>query len=149
MTNWELGRRFIEEAERILTRDAVSAYEEGSWNLSVRRSQEAVELSLKGLLRMLGIDYPKNHDVGELFLQQVMDKFPAVKRDILGRISDISKRLSRDRAPAFYFERVYAEDDAQKAVADARFVLRVVNERSKEFKRREGVPEEEPSMDDT
>ena len=80
MTNWEVGRKFIQEAERILKRDAVGAYEEGSWNLSIRRSQEAVELALKGLLRMLGIDYPKHHDVGELFLQQVMDKFPAIKR---------------------------------------------------------------------
>jgi HEPN domain-containing protein len=147
MTNWEAGRKFIGEAERILERDAVDAYEKGSWNLSVRRSQEAVELALKGLLRMLGIDYPKHHDVGELFLQQVMDKFPAIKRDILERIKDISKRLSRDRAPAFYFERVYSEDDAQKAVTDARFVLGYVKERSEEFKRGEEVVEEERSED--
>ncbi len=148
MTNWEVGRKFIQEAERILKRDAVGAYEEGSWNLSIRRSQEAVELALKGLLRMLGIDYPKHHDVGELLLQQVMDKFPAIKRDMLERIKDISKRLSRDRAPAFYFERVYSEDDARKAVTDARLVLRYVKERSEEFKRKIEVSEDESSEDD-
>jgi len=35
MTNWEVGTKFIQEAERILKRDAVGAYEEGSWNLSI------------------------------------------------------------------------------------------------------------------
>ncbi len=88
MTNWEIGRKFIEEVEWFLSSDALSAYEEGSRNHSVRRSQEAVELALKGLLRMLEIDCPKNHDVGELVLQQVVDKFPAVKRDILEPIRD-------------------------------------------------------------
>lgn len=137
MTNLEVGNKLIEEAERILKRDAGSAYEEGSWNLSVRRSQEAVEMALKGLLRMLGIDYPKHHDVGELFLQQVMDKFPGINRDILERIRVISMRLSRDRAPAFYFETVYSEDDAKRAVTDSRFVLSYVKERMEDFRRGE------------
>ena len=48
MTNLEVGNKLIEEAEQIFERDAVRAYEEGSWNLCVRRSQEAVEMALKG-----------------------------------------------------------------------------------------------------
>jgi hypothetical protein len=42
----------------------------------VREAQEIVELSLKGMLRQVGVESPKWHDVGG-FLLQFGDRFPA------------------------------------------------------------------------
>jgi HEPN domain-containing protein len=42
---------------------------------AVRESQELVELALKGMLRLVGIDPPKIHDVGAM-LQQYQSLFP-------------------------------------------------------------------------
>jgi len=35
-------------------------------------------------------------------------------------------RLSQDREPSFYFERLYSREDAKKALKDAEFVLNFV-----------------------
>lgn len=107
MNNFEEGSMLIGEARRVLFSDGYKALEESSYNLAVRRAQESVELALKGLLKVLGIEYPKVHDVGELFMLQVTEKFPQVQRKVLERIKDISMRLSRDREPSFYIERLY------------------------------------------
>ena len=61
------GQRLIHESEHILRHDVQSAWEEQDFNLAVRRAQEVVELCLKGALRMLGLDYPRVHDVGPVF----------------------------------------------------------------------------------
>ncbi len=66
-TDRELGERFLKEAEWIFEIDLKNALREENYNIVVRRAQEVVELSLKGCLRMLGIDYPKVHDVGSVF----------------------------------------------------------------------------------
>jgi len=49
----------INEGKRILFSDGYKALEDGSYNLTVRRAQESVELVLKGLLRIIGIEYPR------------------------------------------------------------------------------------------
>jgi HEPN domain-containing protein len=49
----EEGLRLTREARHILRRDARSALAEGDFNLTVRRAQEAVELALKGALKIL------------------------------------------------------------------------------------------------
>lgn len=59
--NFESGEKLIAQADECLA-DASRALERGSWNTVIRRSQEAVELSLKGVLRMMGVEYPKIHD---------------------------------------------------------------------------------------
>lgn len=83
---------------------------------------------MKGLLKVLGIEYPKVHDVGELFMLQVTEKFPQVQRKVLERIKDISMRLSMDREPSFYFERLYTLEDGRKSLEDAKFVFEFVRE---------------------
>ncbi len=45
----------------------------------VRESQEIVELALKGLLRQVGIEPPKQHDVSDLILG-AMERFPESQR---------------------------------------------------------------------
>jgi HEPN domain-containing protein len=101
------GERLISEAGSILERDVQNALVDGNYNLAVRRSQEVVELALKGGLKVLGVDYPKVHDVAPVFSEQVSRKRAIDNENVLRRIEDISLWLSQARAPAFYFERDY------------------------------------------
>jgi HEPN domain-containing protein len=119
----EAGERLIRESERILGRDAQSAFDAADFNMVVRRAQEAVELALKGALKVLGVDYPKVHDVAPVFSEQLRQKRGAVQVEILKRIEDISFWLSQARASSFYLERDYSREDAQQALQDATFAL--------------------------
>jgi HEPN domain-containing protein len=119
----EEGRKLIRASEDILRRDAETALAAGDFNLVVRRSQEVVELALKGALRILGVDYPRVHDVAPVFSEQVQRKRGMVDLALLEQIEGISLWLGQARAPSFYFERDYDEEDARKALEDAGFVL--------------------------
>jgi len=66
MNNLELNQKLLTEAELIMG-EVRRALEMRAWNLVVRRAQEVVELSLKGLLKLMGIEYPKVHDIGDTF----------------------------------------------------------------------------------
>ncbi|MFZ6017746.1 MAG: HEPN domain-containing protein [Nitrospirota bacterium] len=110
MTNRESGERLIREAERIFSRDLKAAKDDMDHNMTVRRAQEVVGLILKGALKVLGIDYPKVHDVGEVFVQRVREKYPPTDKEVLERIRIISMWLSEARAPSFYFEKNYTYD---------------------------------------
>lgn len=118
------GRRLVREGERVLRRDAHSAVGDKDFNMAVRRAQEAVELALKGALKMLGADYPRVHDVAEAFSEQAQRKLKRVNPRVLKQIEEISLWLSQARAPSFYFERAYEAQDAHKACKDAEFVIR-------------------------
>jgi len=73
------------EAKGILEKDAISAYERTSYNISIRRAQEAVELALKGILKVWGYEYPKKHDVGNLFVASIEKFFPEFDKDTVIR----------------------------------------------------------------
>jgi HEPN domain-containing protein len=102
VTNAEHGRRLLKGAEE-LSREMNSALQRESWNLTVRRAQEVVELTLKGLLGLMGTEYPKVHDVGSVFMNQVKRKGSLLPEETLTEIAKISAELARKRAPAFYF----------------------------------------------
>ena len=119
----EEGEKLIREGERILRREVQGALDDGDFNIAVRRAQEVVELALKGALKILGVDYPRVHDVASVFSEQVQQKREAVDAEVLERIEEISLWLGQARAPSFYFERDYGEEDARRAFQDAGFVL--------------------------
>jgi HEPN domain-containing protein len=121
-TNKEIGMKLIEKAGEIMHRDLNSAWIACDYNMTVRRAQEVAELALKGVLEILGVDYPKIHDVGHLFVEHVIKKAFPVEEDILEKIERISFWLAEARAPSFYLERDYTEEDARKAFEDANFV---------------------------
>ena len=114
----------LREAERHLAHGAQHGSELG---LAVRRSQEAVELALKGLLRSAGIEAPKIHDVGKVLLRNAarLGQFE------LQRLAALSQGLARDRSAAFYGEdggdrgpdELFSLDDARTATADARWAV--------------------------
>ena len=119
----EEGIRLIQEAESILRRDAKGALNEQDFNLAVRRAQEVVELALKGALKILGVDYPKIHDVAPVFSDQVRQKRSINDPSVLQKIEEISLWLAESRASSFYLDREYSKEDAEQALDDAVFVL--------------------------
>lgn len=94
----------------------------------IREPQEIVELSLKGMLRSVGVEPPKIHDVGGLLLEH-KEKFPEDIANSLKRLAEISKRLRKERELAFYGDidfiptEEYTEDDAKEAIKDARLIV--------------------------
>lgn len=122
MTNKESGNKMIRKAERIFERDLKSAFEEEDYNLVVRRAQEVVELLLKGILKFLGCDYPKVHDVGVVVAEQMKKKIYGIDEKFLSKIVNISEWLAKERAPAFYIEKDYEKEEALKAFEDAQFL---------------------------
>ncbi len=96
----------------------------------VREAQEIVELALKGLLRQVGIEPPKQHDVGDLILG-AMERLPENQRQHLPTLAEDSKWLRRQREFAFYGEpdfvptEEYTEEDAIRAQVAASLAVAV------------------------
>lgn len=81
--------------------DAKRALSKGNHPYAVRLSQECVELSLKAVLRAVGIDYPKVHDVSDA-LVEVKDRFPDWFKSEMDFLSESSKILVSKREASFY-----------------------------------------------
>ncbi|HHV62900.1 MAG TPA: HEPN domain-containing protein [Firmicutes bacterium] len=98
----------------------------------IREAQEIVELVLKGILRQAGIDPPKQHDVGN-FLVEFRERLPGPVRENIARLAEISKWLRKEREFAFYGDvdfiptEEYIREDAERARADARFVVSIAS----------------------
>jgi Uncharacterized conserved protein related to C-terminal domain of eukaryotic chaperone, SACSIN len=92
----------------------------------VRESQEVVELALKGMLRCVGVDPPKIHDVGGLLLEHG-HRFPRISTEELAVLAAASKELRKEREFSFYGDidfiptDEYDADDADTAIGQARF----------------------------
>ena len=90
----------------------------------IREAQEIVELALKGILRAVGIDPPKWHDVGGLLLEHA-SKFPSLRPAELEELAAASKRLRKEREFSFYGDidfiptDEYDAEDASHAFAQA------------------------------
>ncbi len=103
-------------------------FDKNAFSDVIREAQEIVELSLKGMLRFVGVEPPKIHDVGGLLLEHE-EKFPKEIAIHLKRLADISKRLRKERELAFYGDidfiptEEYTKDDAEEAIGDARLVV--------------------------
>jgi HEPN domain-containing protein len=100
----------------------------GAYSDVVREAQEIVELALKGMLRAVGVEPPKFHDVGGLLIEH-KGKYDEEISKNLERAATISKRLKKERELAFYGDidfiptEEYNIDDAREAMEGANFVL--------------------------
>ena len=123
MTNTSLAQSYLLKARSRLKILQV-LLDEGAYSDVVREAQEIVELALKGMLRQVGVEPPKWHDVGG-FLLQFGDRFPAFGRDGLERLAEISARLRKEREFSFYGDidfiptEQYSREDAQRAIDEA------------------------------
>ncbi len=122
MNNQERAEKLLKEAKEVFEELSLS-YKRGAWNLCIRRSQEVVELVLKGILNQMGIEYPKEHDVAPLFKKIITEKRIEVDEEFIDWLILFSSSLAEERAPAFYFEDEYNENDAKTAMNGAEKVL--------------------------
>ena len=122
-----LAGSYLEKAtKRLRVLDVL--LEEEAFSDVVREAQELVELAMKGMLRYVGVDPPKWHDVSPILVEH-RDLLPETIQGTLTRLQEISKRLRREREFAFYGDidfiptEEYTRNDAMQAIGDARFVL--------------------------
>jgi HEPN domain-containing protein len=126
MTNITLAQSLIKKAtDRLDILDLL--LNKGAYSDVMREAQEIVELATKAMLRAVGIEPPKFHDVGDLLLEH-RDKYPDDISKDLERIASISKRLRKERELSFYGDidfiptEEYTITDAQEAIDGANFV---------------------------
>lgn len=124
MRSLELSADYVRRAKaRLAAVDAL--FTEKSWADVVRESQEVVELALKGLLRAVGIDPPRIHDVSDVLIAE-RPRFPATIQQDLDMLAAGSRTLRRDRELAFYGAEdltpsgFYTQEDAVSAREIAR-----------------------------
>ncbi|MBI5167026.1 MAG: HEPN domain-containing protein [candidate division NC10 bacterium] len=95
-----------------------------SYDDVIRESQAIVELVLKGLLRLLGVDPPKMHDIGEV-LEGFKDRLPRYLAEELPKIVEMSAFLAEERSHAFYGDEsglippseLYSREDAETVMS--------------------------------
>ncbi len=127
MTTEDLAKSYLAKA-RARLKALVVLRDEGAHSDVVREAQELVELALKAMLRSVGVEPPKLHDVGPLLLEHRF-RFAAGVSERLDRAAEISRTLRHDRELAFYGDvdfiptEQYSPADAQRAFQDAAWIL--------------------------
>ena len=109
--------------------DAEEALEEGNYPYALRLSQECVELSLKASLKLVGIEYPKVHDVSDILLEH-RERFPGWFSEEVDFMAEVSSTLAAKRELAFYGgegdllapDEVISREEAERAVRQAKEV---------------------------
>lgn len=130
MQNRDLATDFLHRAA-IRLRAVEVLFEAASWADVVRESQEIVELALKGLLRSVGIEPPRVHDVSGILLAE-RSRLPGELAREVERLAGFSRELRRDRELAFYGAEdltpsdFYTRADAERALAAARETVRQI-----------------------
>jgi HEPN domain-containing protein len=121
----KVAKSYLHQAEARLE-DAKDALLEGNYPYAVRLSQECVELSLKAVLKAVGIEYPKIHDVSDI-LVDIKDRFPEWFRAELEFLRESSRILVKKREISLYGgeeafippEEVISKRDAENATQRA------------------------------
>lgn len=121
----KVARSYLRQAEARL-KDAKEAFLESNYAYAVRLSQECVELSLKAVLKAVGIEYPKIHDVSDI-LVEVENRFPNWFRTEIEFLRESSKVLVKKREISLYGgeeafltpDEVISENDAKDATTRA------------------------------
>jgi len=132
VTSEELAHAYLQKARARLgalahLRDA------GDHSDVIREAQELVELALKAMLRAIGIEPPRLHDVGPLLVEHEA-RFPLDLRSSLGRAAQVSGRLRQDRERAFCGDvdfiptEEYTQEEAAQAYDDAASVLQLARD---------------------
>lgn len=125
MTN-ESRKDFLLDQAQEEYRDMKTAFARGKWNRCIRKAQECVELSVKAVLKFINVEFPKEHDIGKYMVEVFERKGFALGKEDGVRLSRISSSLAEKRAPAYYGEVLYGEEDAREACEGAEFVRGLV-----------------------
>src|SRR4030067_2313583 len=137
MTNVTLAQSYLIKVE-IRLKAIRLFFREKDYSDVIRESQEIVELCLKGILRYVGIEPPKFHDVGDLVIEH-KNRFKGIPLKDLKKAASISKDLRKERELAFYGEidfiptEEYSKKDAKKAISDVEKVVKLMSVPSKAY----------------
>jgi len=123
-----MAKSYLNEG-KIRLKTASSAYRKRQFAFTLRQSQECVELHLKGVLRFVGIEPPKWHDVG-IILKNEIDRFPEWFKTNVEELALISRELRSEREHSMYGDtdlnlpanKLYSKYDAKEALKKAKFV---------------------------
>lgn len=126
-----MAEDFLHRAKARFT-DAQAALKRGDYPDVVRYSQECVELSLKACLRVVGVEYPRVHDVGDIF-EYHKDSFPKWFREKIPQMRQVSRDLSQKRGPSVYgiegegktASELFTKTDAEEALQNTEKVYRI------------------------
>ena len=131
MTTTELARSYLTKARKRLHALEV-LFKEEDYSDVVREAQETVELAEKAMLRALGIDPPKIHDVSQILLDH-SDDLPSEIRPRLSALAELSKWLRKEREISFYGDidfiptEEYRKEDASRALEGAKTVVEIAS----------------------
>ena len=97
---------------------------------TVRYCQECVEIAVKAVLRLVGVEYPKSHD-SSAELRLYSERFPDWFRAQIPKLAETMRLLTKTRGLAFYGdeergltpEDLFAYDYAKKTLDDAKLYL--------------------------
>ena len=124
-----MAKSYLSEG-KIRLKTARSALRKRRFAFAVRQSQECVELYLKGILRYIGMEPPKWHDVG-IILKKEIHRFPDWFQKKVDELALISKELRREREHSMYGDsdlkipanKLYLKVDAKAALKKAKIVV--------------------------
>jgi len=135
----DLAKGYLKEADlRIETAETV--INKKGYAYCVRQCQEVVELALKGALRLLGIDFPKWHDIGNILIKE-KEKFPEWFKKEIPDLASYSTYLAdlreftmygneiKKKAPSEIFNISNAENalkDAKKCLINVKKLFRQI-----------------------
>ena len=117
MTNVTLAQSYLIKAQKRLKILDLLLTEE-AYSDVVREAQEVVELALKGMLRQVGVEPPRWHDVSDLILEHT-SRFPDWVGQRVDDLVRISRWLRKEREVSFCGDLVfvpteqYTSEDAQ------------------------------------
>lgn len=131
MTNLSLAQSYVKKAKDRI--DVLHLLlKKKAYSDVAPEAQEIVELALKGILRYIGIEPPKWHDVSPI-LKHNKHLLPSQIQKNLPRIIKISKKLRKERELSFYGDEdfipteEYSLKDAKDAIKGAEFVVKIIS----------------------
>lgn len=131
MTTTDLAKSYLQKA-RVRLKTLKLLMKEKDYSDVVREAQETTELTLKGMLRNVGVEPPFFHDVGN-FLLEYKKLFPKKIQKCLPRLAKISSGLRAERELAFYGDvdfiptEEYTTKEAKQAIRDATFCVKIAS----------------------
>jgi len=126
MRTKKLGQILVNDALIILD-EAQQSFDRQHWHRKVRKSQEAVELAIKGLLRWAGIEYSKVHKIGKSFKNSKV--LTVLTPEEVQRFAAIADNLALNRELSFYGSddmgapELFGREAAQKALDECRLIV--------------------------
>ncbi len=125
----KIAQSFLRQSKARLE-DALDAEEDKNYAYAVRLSQECVEISLKAVLNAVGIEYPKIHEISDIF-PKITNRFPDWFRDEIDFLRESSKLLFKKREPSLYGDEdtllppdeIMSKEDATDATERAKKVF--------------------------